>query len=356
MKPESLALIGQLQNSFSDSQTPIDFLSVRQAIDSTVRDVASHEMSLGTPYTITFKNSEFLNFHIEGLQSHVTIVFKGISGKSLLIEGPLGNIEFHDCNFTDEITVARSEGTLKFIKGSAEKVFYSSRNKTSFEFTTFKHLIIRYTVGLVRRLQVKNCNFNLLFMASDNNAERTFDDANFEKCTIKNIEVQADFNFGNNVYFSDCEFENKISSYESIYRRFKKDFSNHRHENMYNLFGSLELMCHHDELSKKKWSFDYSLSSVYRLLNNFGQDPYRPVKHLLYCTFGAFLTALIVSCSFSTALHDAFIFLLGPFRLLAKDTNFKVNNIVYVALFSVLGSLLWFFLILGIRKKFKLEK
>lgn len=356
MKAESLALIEQHQTSFSGSKTPVDFLSVRQGIDSVVRDVAAIELSLDTPITITFKDSEFLNFHIEGLQSNVTLVFDTIRGQSLLIEGPSGNLEFKDCIFSDQINVVRSGGSVKFIRGGTDKVFYSSLKKCTFDHTKFNYLIIQFNLMQARSLTVMNADFNLRFSSSDTNVDRNFDDAYFEKCKIKSIEVQCDFNFGNNVYFSDCDFENKISSYESIYRKFKKDFSNHRHENMYNLFGTLELMCHHDELSKKKWSYDYFLSSIYKYLNNFGQDPYRPFKHLLYCTFGAFITGLIVSCSLSTALHDSFLFLLGPFRLLAKDANFKVNNIVYAATFSILGSLLWFFLILGIRKKFKLEK
>lgn len=139
-------------------------------------------------------------------------------------------------------------------------------------------------------------------------------------------------------------------------------------------FSSLELQSKHDFLSRiKKFSLDWWVSLSYKHLNKFGFDTYRPLNfvaaqfvfsigvflimakyNLLYLAghighdIGVYIQAILLAFSSS----------LGPLRILGSIQGLTpttlAGELVFWA-FNVSSTLLWFFLVLGIRKKYKLS-
>lgn len=356
MKPESLALIGQIQNKYSNATKPILYSNLAEEIDSIARQVASNEGYQHTPITFVIENTEIVNFVVDLLLPHVGLIFNNCRADFLVVEKQGGNLQFRDCTFTEKIEIRTSGGATFIQGGSTETIEFSSTNEVHINSVKFRFLKLKFTTKKIRGLKITDCTFGLYVSGAVPNHEIEVNNCTFEKCTFKEIVFQSDFTFGNTVNFLDCTFTRFEDNYQPIYRKIKKDFLEHKNENLFNFFGSLELLCHHDELSKNKKTIDYKLSYLYRWMNDFGFQPYLPLKHLAWFSLAAFFGSLGYNCDLVMAFHDWFLFFLGPFRLLAKDTNFHVNNILYVAPFSILSSIFWFFLILGIRKKFKIEK
>ncbi|MBL7557630.1 MAG: DUF4097 family beta strand repeat protein [Bdellovibrionaceae bacterium] len=355
MKEESVQLIDQFQTHYSNSQFPVDCRDFSTALNDLISRVKTKEGNNDAAFTMEIKNSPFSNFALDFGATNVTITFNKCSSNYLSIENQNGNVCFLDCLFSEYIQVNKSHGSVVFAGGSTSVFRVKSKNYLRIEKVKFQNLELSFSSGSISGIDIIDCNFDLAFTHSDKSGV-VLNNSTFENCKINKIYLNADFEFGYRVEFIKCNFQILNSDYETIYRKFKKDFSNHRNENLFNFFGSLELMCHHDELSKNKKDFNFILSSMYQWLNNFGEAPYRPFKHLAWFSLPAFTFSLGFNCNIVMAFHDWFLFLLGPFRLLAKDASFHVNNILYVAPFSILSSIFWFFLILGIRKKFKIEK
>lgn len=355
MKPESIELIDQFQKHYSNSQFPVDCRDFSTALNDLIGRVKTKEGNNDAAFTMEIKNSPFTNFALDFGATNVTITFNKCSSSHLDIDIHNGTVCFLDCTFNDYVQVSKSLGTVVFAGGSTNIFRVKGKNRLRIEKMKFQSLELSFSNSSISGIDIVDCNFDLAFTHS-NSSGLVLNNTTFENCKINKIFLNADFEFGYRVEFNNCTFSILTSDYETIYRKFKKDFSNHRNENLFNYFGSLELKCHHHELSKNKKTLDYRLSSIYQWMNDFGFQPYKPLKHLAWFSLAAFIVSLGYNCNLVMALHDWFLFWLGPFRLLAKDSSFYVKNIIYVAPFSIFSSIFWFFLILGIRKKFKLEK
>ena len=355
MKEDSLELINNFQTRYSNAISPILFKNFSNELDSILRQIYANEGVITCQVDITINSSNFIDFIIDFSFMNLSITFNKCNADSIIIDKEYGTQLFLECNFT-KIDSQNSMGGTTFSRCTAENIKISNRNDLKFHDCKIKNFDFSFRYTDITGVLISNSNFNLLFSGASKDKSVKLNNCNFYGCTFQNIEQKIDFIFGNNVDFFHCIFTRTTSDYEVIYRKFKKDFQEHRHENLSNLFGSLELECHHNTLKIQGPSINYYLSSIYNWLNRFGLDPYRPLFILIKLSLATFLFTLLYSCNFLSALNDTFIFLLGPFKLLTKDLAFEIPNSIISSLLNIISSLLWFFLILAIRKKFKIEK
>lgn len=196
-------------------------------------------------------------------------------------------------------------------------------------------------------------NSTVLFGDIDENEKRV-DSIYFYNCRIGFTEKIKSFNFKYDVNFIDCEYIMLEKNLEPVFRKIKKDFYNNGNDLAGNVFSALEMKCHHLRLTFKNNFADKFIGTLYQGLNDFGLSPYRPLLWLI--GFGTIVFVLNHFITPSVAQNNFEVFLSGPFKLLSKDLNYLNVSGIKQMLLNVLSGLMWFFIILGVRKRFKIEK
>lgn len=372
MRQESLNLIEQIQNRYSNAIQPLLYKNFTDDLDGVVRQIAAYEAKLDIPININIENSEFVQFIVDVLFPHVTVTFTKCRAEFIVIEKEHGNLNLIDCKFTN-IESRKSLGGANLTKCTAEAVKVSGRNNLNINKCNIQTINFNFEYADISGVLISSCNFNLIFSGGSRENEIKINNCNFYGCTIENIELKIDFKFGNNVDFFGCVFTRTTSDYEVIYRKFKKDFQEHRHENLFNLFGSLELECHHSTLKLLRPSINYFLSSMYNYLNRFGLDPYRPFMWLgVLFSIAVFVWSLNIFVlgpfevenkglkinEIEQFFYLSFVSILGPLKALGIFSLLKIQTLLaqtILFVFNLISSLLWFFLILAIRKRFRVS-
>ena len=137
-------------------------------------------------------------------------------------------------------------------------------------------------------------------------------------------------------------------------------------------FSGLELKAKHEQIKLSNSLPDKIASYSYLIINNFGLNIYRPLYLLLVqcnVTFYIFLWMAKedylylkppkLGGPYQQALMLSFLGALGPFRLFAKFDSFiptTIAGILFLFILMILSSLLWYFIITGIRKRFKVKE
>lgn len=184
-----------------------------------------------------------------------------------------------------------------------------------------------------------------------------------------------------NIAFRNVEFKNFSAHFaERLFALMSHNFSLMGKENISRIAKACELEAR--RVKVKKWSEDWLILNAYKFINGYGMNPLQP---LVLLAFGwlFFYTLLIVSylwCSdliylvpVSNGLHGwredllnpvarSIVYsgeiLLGPVKLFSSSGLIASN--VCLKLFSILltmlSTVLWFMLLIGIRKHLKIEK
>lgn len=202
------------------------------------------------------------------------------------------------------------------------------------------------------------------------------DQVTFALCEFNLITGFNLLSFGQKIEFDSCKFKN-ISGYShSTFRHLKSVSLAVHNEFLSNMFAGYELKSKFKMSEKIEGSAEYLLNVSYEFLNDFGLDRYRPLSHLINFSMLVSLINYVISLAIyffqnmtiegfdwcnglGLLLHNFFVLFSGPFRLLVD--GFKLEFVTYLGnpvlrlLLTAISGLLWFFLILGIRKRFKID-
>lgn len=291
-------------------------------------------------------------------QENEPIIFKKYRIKNLSLSLS-SDIIFEQCSF-DSLYLDSSfydrNRSIKFVDcvgysepSQIQKIKIVSSNNIDIENSKIKLLKLGQNndKGFAR---FKKCKIDIL--EGDSNYNNTWS-TYFDKCEFTEIKNIKHINFDIDTEFINCKF-NKTTDVD-IFRELKKMFQSHHNDFLTNLFGAYEIKAKYQNMDIRKETGDKIFGFLYSKINDFGIAPYRPIKYL------------IVSCiMFATILHleknqvilkNVLVFAFGPFKYLLVNFKFSGNLYEYsMAFMTVYSSILWFFLILGIRKRFKIEK
>lgn len=172
----------------------------------------------------------------------------------------------------------------------------------------------------------------------------------FDKTTFGRVGHLGKAKIGNDTLFENCIFENMDTAF---FRNMKKQYSDLGNDIQSDYFAAYELKSKYHHTKFKNDPINTVLGAIYLAINNFGLNPYRPISYLILVSI---LIPLFNQCSGLMLLpKDAFVFLIGPFKLLNEQLRFNKEVGTYTSfLLSLLSSIFWFFLIIGVRKRFKI--
>jgi len=177
-------------------------------------------------------------------------------------------------------------------------------------------------------------------------------DVMFGRVTFEYISEFKDIRLGPNVHFDDSSFIlNGLDKCESEFRHMKKESAENKNDTLANFFSAWEIKSRYHKQYPLDNPYEKIFGFLYWLLNDFGLRPYLPIIYL----FGVSGLILLFDSSVSSS-HNAFTFLITPLKILNKDLHYKCYSLQLESFLSLLGAVLWFFSILGLRKTFKVDK
>lgn len=192
----------------------------------------------------------------------------------------------------------------------------------------------------------------------------------FNECTFDCLPDFLECSFKKDVEFKDCIFMADKSNAAVFYRDLKHKMSDNKNDFAAAFFSGKELRCTHDEIRLIR---EKVLSWGYRILSNYGLAPYRPMIYLFVLTVGSYWCwkfsielfglfkmkehAIPLDAN-DQAMYLAAISMLGPWRVLGTFDLLIINTPwpqMILWFFTSVSSLLWFFFLLAIRRRFKVD-
>lgn len=289
----------------------------------------------------------------------------------------INHVEFNDClfgtlhagtahtiTFTDcvigKLIVSEtifSKGRLIFKGGSVQEIVFVDK------VLGFKAVDVEFGDIRVEDLShatFSECEFKGIFSVSDS----TWKHVIFQDCSFfRELSVPlADFK---DVDFIRCKFTLE-NMRESAFRHLKRKMLEGHDDQNAHLFAAYELMIRTKDYRR---GMDALLTKCYQGINDYGLQPYRPLKILLGIFFVAFFFwSQYFICFYSLSgpstilknisevLYLSLLSISGPLRLFGL-TNPLINPTLFstfaIWFFTAISSVLWFFLIMGVRKRFR---
>ncbi|OYZ13514.1 MAG: hypothetical protein B7Y39_17530 [Bdellovibrio sp. 28-41-41] len=303
------------------------------------------------------------------------IIFKNCTFKDIKINPGTSKITFFGCTIH---TLTKNNFSLGlFIQGN------SRITNLIFEMSD-RNLMIEIKDSVVETLFVstgKNNQFfdNINILNStlskttweiDNTHRTKYGRLHFIGVTFHEAPNFVNTEFSKDVVFRNCIFVDHSESAQIPYRDLKHKFGENHDDLMASHFGGLELISKHNSISSR---LEKVLSSVYKVLNNYGLDPYRPLLWLVKLLCLAFLVWSLsiyslgpmvpetngqVVSSIEQVFYMTVMSVLGPLKALGIFNILKIQTLFYqiiIFIFNLVSSLLWFFLLLAIRKRFRVS-
>lgn len=307
----------------------------------------------------------------------------------------------HPLNFDDR----SANLCLRFKNGKFTSIFQSGTSPLVFENCTLENLRAKYVPirthlenSTLQSLDLRNDNGNFGYFSAnaskigslvDSDKDVSFiylrkselksiwltrvklSNVKFIQVTFTDAPILISCEMQKSVHFIDCLFKDRGMDAIGDYRELKQLMQRNHDEAMAIEFSGLEAFCRHQIIiEKNSKNLDWLVSHSHNFINRFGLDVYRPLTLIGLQTVISFLVFLSLTKldlvyatnkEFGVYLQTialAFLSSLGPLRIFAKfesvtPTAFIGELAMWV--FAITSSLLWFFLILGIRKRYKIS-
>lgn len=363
VNPDYLYQIKRLKDHIKAN--PTDFSNYVSAISS-LFPASGGSLDQRLYWTIEFSDIIFdhpLAFEQESL--NLCIVFKSCKFKEIKKIG-FPPIVFEDCEI-ETLEIDQGAQNLHVVGKGIKILNFKSFRHSVASHMTFKNLRVEKCIGpssKLARVLFENVIFNEFNLNKSELTKVKFIDVSF---------VQApDFiaaNIDKSVVFVRSKFLDFSFDAPVYYRELRKLTHTNNDEEMANLFGALEIKARYRNTELRDDAFDKLVGLCYSLINDFGINIFKPLKNLvgLFCL--SYITFFVIfnrsvqlvdvfwsNIDFLSPLKISFLSCLGPLRLLSKFENvslgsFKLELIFW--LFTLISTLLWYFLIVGVRKRYK---
>lgn len=203
--------------------------------------------------------------------------------------------------------------------------------------------------GIVAGFEFNNCKIDSIKIdAQHSSILPTLDNLVFKDIEFTDISGFKEVNFEQKIEFINPVFTIVNDDTHAIFRSLKHSFSSNSNDFLSNMFAGYELKSKFNGSHKTENLTETVLNYFYYWINDFGLDKYRPIYILAGICF------LVLAGTGS--IHDAVVFIAGPSRVLTKDFDYLTicNSLGRFGL-SALSGILWIFIVLGIRKRFKID-
>jgi hypothetical protein len=227
-----------------------------------------------------------------------------------------------------------------------------------------------YFKSRLQEVFFKMCTFTReISFKIESNRDKTMQNLYFTNCMFKCAPDFMGCNFSKSVSFYNCKFTVASEATGKYYRDLKHKMSDNHDELSASFFGGMEMKTKHGDLT---FGIEYCLSHGYSWLSDHGLDQFRPVRLLSWLAGAALLTwGLVLAWSGEFAksetsgehlssamqiIYLTFVSILGPLRLLGGFNLLKIDTFASQLLmwaFTTVASLLWFFVIMAVRRRFK---
>lgn len=338
---------------------------------------------------------KFKNVNLDRLdiikQTHKTIEVEESSFKTIYIDNDFGHT-------LKNFTASQSNITMLIIKNLGTK---HRESNSEINADMRENFIIKNNC-IINVFTCENLDFKHEFFISNSTFKETvtLDKNNFKGTFYcKNVQFEEapsflESTFSNNTLFEDCQFNDTASNKSVInYRYLKNKTHEIGDEYQSSIFQALEFESRFNTVLKNKsyrdpeYGVERISSSILKFIHNYGQDLWRPFKLLGYLSVISFSlyfflgftfdegiscsgiinsdklnyfdnTWVLTTCnnSFTASLTYALGYALGPIGLIVKNGILTPANnfikLIEVIQFT-LSSLLWFFIITSIRRRFK---
>lgn len=216
---------------------------------------------------------------------------------------------------------------------------------------------------------MKDLVFDGCTLSTVNTVYKDLDSTRFSNVNFKNVPKLYKATIGNGVSFNNCNFLDDSPTAISMYQRLAEKYKSIGDIRQSDSFYALAMGYSDKDLTLFKDRLAFVVSWLYREINDYGQDTYRPLKLLgkLGCIYLiAFYFLCSIATDYFTAIFDAFeltvISSLGAFRLLIPNFGNITESLitspeltVSVTIATAWASIFWFFLLFGIRKRYVIK-
>lgn len=318
---------------------------------------------LNSNKTIEFKTISYIDLNHNNIPEYFRyeskIQFRNCKITSLSLQAR-GKFEFIDCEIkTCVLQSILPLDSVIFVDCCFNEVICISHNSFS-KYNNCKFNVVTLDIGPHPNLHSEFyfCEFRNGIFPKGVNQINYF---NLIGCEIQSIDGLASVQFQNDTAIEQCQFN--INESPVSFRKLKKSFADLKNDHTSDLFGFYELKSLYikqplfDSNNLYQSISDKFIGTIYLLINNFGLNPYRPFNYIMCISFLIFIFDFVNSGFKTLNYHNTFVFFFSPFSFFNKRIQFDCSYNIYLSfLLMLLSGLLWFFLILGIRKRFKLEK
>lgn len=358
------SVLGRIFFDGSRFQSPFNCNTNFQKAASFKNAVFEHDVSIqgGFGGCADFSFSEGANFNFTAVRFTGSLIFKNAQFLKIRFTSPLF---FSGADFSN-LDLPESEIDI------LGRLDHQSRTEFDGDLRFVNSKLQRFRVNkldvLGRILFSKSICEKLIFDQC-----KILNQAEFEDCTFVKFPEFFGTSFFPDTSFARSIFLDETVASEGAYRFLKSSMASIGHEVEENLFGGFELAARKGRLSPTGDRIERLLMVLYRKINDYGRDPFRPARSLINIFSIGFLVSLLTPYSFfvsskepwtldladSLLLRSLFysgINTLGPLKLIVPGAIFQQASIagfVIATAQAILSSVLWFFLILGVRRRFR---
>ncbi len=353
------------------------------------------EISLGLAYM--GGDIQFVNCKFEKLYIHSTPQDPLYSKDKML--NSRFSLEFLACEF-DEISLRDTKqygGQIRFTSGGDSEKPNRIENlviEGASRYTHFEHV----SVGRLEFREygdpsvISGLNFErsvIHVVEAETSRKRDYiliDHISFDNCSFDEAGGFNHLKLKQNVFFDDCDFTSGDPLKTSTFRHIKNCYGDNGNDRMANYFGSLELKSQYTRKQALGYpnSIETRVFKAYDWINSFGLDTYKPfwtmVKYTaaiaLLLSVYSLLVQILQSPYYNIYIylnlitdfaHNYLAVLVSPIsaigdsglKIITSNSNIRFldNTLIPFIKFVIrlYIFLLWFFLILGIRKRFKIN-
>lgn len=299
-----------------------------------------------TVFSIVFENCKVRGYGAVKFSGQVDeCTFVDCELNSIFPDNRVGDLFLKDTRVDSLLITAQYSGSID-IKGGSFGIFYCGNGGWSkiSAFGTKFDTDFRLEDVATKELRLESCDFNGMFLLNK------FDP------TILIVD--------------NCNFSGFDRWAEEGYRVTKKTVQSKANERLVELFTQLEIKAHNIANGNSGEVGFGTLSMIYSGINDYGLSVLRPFFLVVYGSVCFFCLAYGFEIfqyvegreSFGQAeiaAYYTFKILLGPFGLVGDLFSFKFKDLFWGSLIKVAmiaSSLLWFFLIIGIRRRFRMKE
>lgn len=360
----------EYNKALSESKSDNTFHQILSNLNAWYRGLRPNESKVADSVTLCFNKIDY-KFRISPDEILIKSVFKFENCQffePVNIRFP--NSTFLNCNFTNLFL----EASLDSFKCSGEKIdtLNLSTNQEPEGGYYFSKLNINKLKinGELYNVYFRECSFKDEVIAEY--SQRPYKKVYFEKCEFYAAPDFLEASFSKAVGLDGNRF-NKLDRHSMrCYQDLKHKFSENHDDAGVATFGAMELKCKHTFSEANL--IERVCSNGYKFISDFGLDPFRPGLFLfiqfissififmtITSTLGLFAAKnkdLILNTELLQSLYLSLVTTLGPFRILGDFNLLEVVTPmpqIVMFLLSALSSLLWFMLILAIRRRFKVQ-